>query len=215
MVCPSCLQSYFSDRWTDDAADADLDARIMLVFVCTWAVWTVPMLIRSGLSVFRSPHWSMARSFGQGVLYLLIFRFLGSMYLKASARIFDRDLSELMGWLSAPLAVTRAEMLAFMSAYGSGTSFLVMAFLVPLYEEIVFRGVILNSVTRYLGFGKANVMQALLFSAVHGDLFLAPYFFGFGLFTGLLVKRSESLTSGVVFHVLNNLLAVGLIAASR
>lgn len=215
MACPSCLQSYFSDQWTDEATDPDLDARIMLVFLCTWAAWTVPMLIRSGLGVFRSPQWSMARSLGQGVLYLLGFRFLGSIYLKGAARLFDKDLGELMGWLSAPLAVTRAEMLAFMSSYGLGTSYLMMAVLVPLYEEIVFRGVILNSVTRYLGFGKANLLQALLFAAVHGDLFLAPYFFGFGLFTGLLVKRSESLTSGVVFHVLNNLLAVAVVAASR
>jgi membrane protease YdiL (CAAX protease family)/tetratricopeptide (TPR) repeat protein len=215
MSCPSCVRAYFVDEWDDTLLEGTIDARMMLVFVSVWAIWTVPMLWRKWPAVFRSPYWSTLRSMGQGLLYLLVFRFLGGIYLKSAARIFDVDLTERIGWLLTPLAVTQAEMLAFMNAYGVGATFLATAFVVPVYEEVIFRGVILNSVTRYIGFGRANILQALVFSAVHGDLFLAPYFFGFGVFTGLLVRRSESLTSGVVFHVANNLLVVVVLTAAR
>jgi membrane protease YdiL (CAAX protease family) len=87
---------------------------------------------------------------------------------------------------------------------------LVVALLAPIFEEIIFRGVVLGGLSRYISFGWANLVQALLFAAIHDDLPRFPYYFTLGLLAGALVKRTQSLGPAIALHVLNNLLAFSL-----
>lgn len=87
---------------------------------------------------------------------------------------------------------------------------LVVALLAPIFEEIIFRGVVLGGLSRYISFGWANILQALLFAAIHDDLPRFPYYFTLGLLAGALVKRTQSLGPAIALHVLNNLLAFSL-----
>ena len=124
-------------------------------------------------------------------------------------KIFDMDITELMV-IPDVLMSSKAEIEALISNYGKWVAILLAAGLVPVYEELIFRGVILNSAARYLTFNWANILQSFLFAAVHMDLFLFPVFFAFGIITGILQKRSGGLLSGILFHVVNNLMAVGV-----
>ena len=105
----------------------------------------------------------------------------------------------------------RQDIEAILAVGGSGIGFLLICLLVPFYEEIVFRGVILDACQRYLNFTAANVIQAVLFAAIHMSLYLFPVFLLFGLIAGFMRKNTGGLLAGIVFHVMNNTLAIGIL----
>jgi membrane protease YdiL (CAAX protease family) len=76
--------------------------------------------------------------------------------------------------------------------------------LAPLFEETLFRGVLLPVLGRWLGSGLAVLLSAALFAAAHLSLAeLVPLFvLGSGL--GLLRLRSGRLASSVLMHALWN-----------
>ncbi len=90
---------------------------------------------------------------------------------------------------------------------GPFATVLLMALLVPIFEELTFRGLLLGGLSRHIGFGAANAIQSLLFALVHGDPPRFLYYFAMGLIAGWLVKRTKSLGPAVVLHVLNNAVA--------
>lgn len=98
----------------------------------------------------------------------------------------------------------REDMQALLFEHGFGVSVLIVAVIVPFYEEIMFRGIILSSIEKYLGFKWANSIQAVLFAIVHFNLGLSIFYILFGLITGLAVKRTNGLLTGMVFHAVNN-----------
>ena len=95
-----------------------------------------------------------------------------------------------------------------LGSYGLGATLLVVAVLVPIFEETGFRGLLLGGLTRHISFGWANTAQAALFAAVHNDLPRFPFYFAMGLLAGWLVKRTRALGPAMGLHMLNNALAV-------
>ncbi|BCT90991.1 hypothetical protein LYSHEL_00150 [Lysobacter helvus] len=96
---------------------------------------------------------------------------------------------------------------------GQWAVLVVVAMLAPVFEELVFRGALLGGLSRHISFGWANVWQAALFAAIHGDPPRLPYYFAMGLFGGWLVKRTGSLAPAIALHMLNNAVAMGLMLA--
>ena len=94
--------------------------------------------------------------------------------------------------------------------YGVAVTLLVTALLVPIFEELVFRGLILGGLTRHISFGWANLLQAVLFAAIHADPPRFLFYLALGLLGGWLVKRSGSLAPAIALHALNNTLAISL-----
>ncbi|MCS6901552.1 MAG: CPBP family intramembrane metalloprotease, partial [Polyangiaceae bacterium] len=76
-------------------------------------------------------------------------------------------------------------------------------------EEMLFRGLIFGGL-QGLGAGWAVVLSSLLFGLAHGSAYRLLPTFSLGLVMGLLRWRSGSLAPSVVFHGLNNGLAVTL-----
>jgi membrane protease YdiL (CAAX protease family) len=91
--------------------------------------------------------------------------------------------------------------------YGLAMTLLIMAVLVPIYEELVFRGLLLGGMTSHIGFGWANLIQAVLFALVHGDNPRFLFYLTLGLLSGWLAKKSRSLGPGMALHGANNALA--------
>lgn len=75
----------------------------------------------------------------------------------------------------------------------------------PLCEELAFRGLTLGYAKRALPFWAANVIQALLFAAVHMNIIQSTYTFFLGLLLGYLCHRSGKLAYTIVLHMLFNL----------
>jgi membrane protease YdiL (CAAX protease family) len=88
-----------------------------------------------------------------------------------------------------------------------------------LFEEVLFRGFILNELREIASFRWANLIAALLFVLVHWPNWLwtrelqsqllvdSLSIIILSCFLGYLVKRTNSLWPGVAAHIINNLLA--------
>jgi sodium transport system permease protein len=96
---------------------------------------------------------------------------------------------------------------------GLAVSLLVFALLPAVCEEIAFRGFILSGLERQHRTRSAILLAALLFGFLHVLLSLFQQLFNatlLGIVLGVLAVRSRSVLPGVVFHFLNNALAVAL-----
>lgn len=84
--------------------------------------------------------------------------------------------------------------------------FFIMVVLPMFFEEIAFRGILLQSLRRF-GDGFALVASSLMFGLLHLNLVQTPHAFFLGLWMGYLVLRSGSLWSSIVLHGCVNLSA--------
>ena len=84
--------------------------------------------------------------------------------------------------------------------------------LVPIFEEVFFRGLLLSWLNRHMPFTFALLAMSVLFAAMHVDPPALPYTFLFGIATGYVRQITGSTANTVVMHVLNNivLLTLGL-----
>jgi uncharacterized protein len=92
-------------------------------------------------------------------------------------------------------------------------AFALVAVLVPIVEEVVFRGLLLGGMTRHISFGWANLAQALLFAAFHSDPPRFVFYAALGVLAGLLVRKGGTLWPAIGLHALNN--AVAFVLLSR
>jgi sodium transport system permease protein len=93
------------------------------------------------------------------------------------------------------------------------TALLVLAVVPAICEEVAFRGFILSGLEAGHRTRSAILMSALLFGFLHVLVSLFHQLFNatlLGIVLGLLAVRSRSLLPGIVFHMLNNGLAVWL-----
>jgi membrane protease YdiL (CAAX protease family) len=90
---------------------------------------------------------------------------------------------------------------------GLGAAVWVLAIAAPVLEEFIFRGVLLRALNAHISFAWANVIQAILFSAMHVDLKgLVPLFL-LGALLGWLTRRSGGLAAPMALHCVFNLVA--------
>ena len=86
----------------------------------------------------------------------------------------------------------------------------------PILEEMLFRGLMLPAMTKQLGLGMGMSLNALLFGLIHAAdpwaIFPAA---AIGLIACGLRVGSGSIGAGVLFHSLNNLCALLLLAAGH
>jgi membrane protease YdiL (CAAX protease family) len=100
---------------------------------------------------------------------------------------------------------------------GQGSSAWVIAILrgcllVPIFEEVFFRGLLLSWLNRHMRFVFALLVMAALFAAMHVYPPALPYTFLFGIATGYVRRMTGSTVNTVFMHVINNivLLTLGL-----
>lgn len=74
----------------------------------------------------------------------------------------------------------------------------------PIYEELVFRGVILKKANYIKPFYKANIFQALLFAISHLSWIQFLYVFPGALLYGYVTFKYRTLFPSVFLHIFNN-----------
>jgi len=85
-----------------------------------------------------------------------------------------------------------------------------IALLAPLAEELLFRGYLFSLLEKRAGTNPAIIVTAWLFALFHFSfLTFIPIFF-MGLWMGYLRKRSGSILPSLIFHSVNNLLAIAI-----
>jgi membrane protease YdiL (CAAX protease family) len=90
----------------------------------------------------------------------------------------------------------------------------------PVFEEILFRGLILEKLSKMTSFGKANMITSVLFVAVHYPnwlwvngfrqwiLVVSVSIFILSLLLGWLVKKTDSLYPSIIVHIINNFISL-------
>ncbi|WRS26485.1 CPBP family intramembrane glutamic endopeptidase [Oscillospiraceae bacterium MB08-C2-2] len=86
-------------------------------------------------------------------------------------------------------------------------NFALIGIVAPICEELVFRGVVMQSLRRF-GDGFALIGSSILFSFAHGNLVQGPNAFISGLVMGYFVLRTGSVATGIWMHLVNNSLAM-------
>ncbi len=101
-----------------------------------------------------------------------------------------------------------AEMLSDFVSGNFLLSLVAIGLIIPLFEEVLFRGLILNELRKAMRIWPALLLQALIFAAFHLNLLQFIYTLPAGILLGLLYVRWGSLWAPIVVHVAWNSLVV-------
>ncbi|MGL5033855.1 MAG: lysostaphin resistance A-like protein, partial [Microcystaceae cyanobacterium] len=74
----------------------------------------------------------------------------------------------------------------------------------PFYEEIMFRGFLLSSLTRYMSVGTAIVLSSFLFAIAHLNFSEVLPLMGLGIILGIVYTRTRNLLTSMLLHCLWN-----------
>lgn len=181
----------------------------LALFIC-YAILTLLLLKKTDYKFIFGNVWPKRKSILVGVGYAFALRFCFGIYLKVYGLIFTDD-SATEDTLNILTNVNSVNQF-----YHPIIGFLMVVIIVPIYEEILFRGVFLSASEKYLRFFWANLLQAALFAAVHLDLKSVPFYLAFALIAGYQKRKSQALASGIALHMTNNLIAfIAIMAMSN
>lgn len=85
---------------------------------------------------------------------------------------------------------------------------LVVVFLGPIAEEVLFRGLVFKRIQDYLGNGVGIVISALFFGIYHQNMIQFVYASILGLVLAFLMQRSNSIIVPIIGHIAANLWSV-------
>ncbi|MBF2009128.1 CPBP family intramembrane glutamic endopeptidase [Chlorogloeopsis fritschii PCC 9212] len=85
-----------------------------------------------------------------------------------------------------------------------GLFFVTAAIAAPIFEEFLFRGFLLPSLTRYLSVWGAIIVSSLLFAVAHLSLSEVLPLFSLGVVLGVVYTRSRNLLAPMLLHSLWN-----------
>lgn len=83
--------------------------------------------------------------------------------------------------------------------------------ILPLFEEILFRGLIFNDLKKHLNITIAIVIQGFLFAIAHGNILQSIYTFILGIVLAIVYDKLNSIIAPMLLHVTYNLLGSILI----
>ena len=93
------------------------------------------------------------------------------------------------------------------NAFGAICTVMYMAVFPAFFEEIAFRGVVMQPLRKY-GDWFAIIVSAVMFGLVHGNIMQIPFAIVAGIALGYSSVVTGSLRTGMLIHFLNNFLSV-------
>ena len=171
---------------------AVLDATGTILTMVLFSVVTMALFLRQKWAVVAR-HWIQTRPW-----VVLIWCVLAALGTIIPSGWLQEQMPEL------PNLVEEEFDMILRDRYG----YFVVGLLVPLAEELVFRGAILRSLLKWNSRPwVAILISAVLFSAAHMNPAQIPHTLLIGLLLGWLYYRTDSIVPGVVFHWVNNTVA--------
>lgn len=205
------ILSVFGNDNVSGEVSEEVLAKSDLIYVVLFATATTLLWRRSDWSVFWGSEWSKGKIVGQAFLANFYLKLIVAACMFLLTQVLPEDWRTFFGTTAnipiQDLSYVNQVIIAIKNYFGPLAAFVMVVLMAPVYEEIVFRGVILSSCEKHLNFISANIIQSLLFTLVHYDLSAFVFYFSFGMIAGYLRNRSLGLASGIIFHAINNLLA--------
>jgi len=87
-------------------------------------------------------------------------------------------------------------------------TFLTVGLIVPIFEEILFRGLIFSELRKNTNQKLALIFQAIVFGIYHMDIVQGVNAFFVGFFMGWLYLRYKSILAPIILHMSINIMAV-------
>jgi uncharacterized protein len=203
---PHEINYLFIDQYYDIDPVFQDQGRWLLFTTLTMGLFGIAALYKRSLRILLTEHWSVRKCLIRGITMAILLAIITTSFRNILFATPHLLLSSTMHCFDVTILSISAEIEMMLNRHGVVWVFLFLCLFVPLYEEIIFRGVILDACTRYLNFRSANIIQAVLFGMMHGEISLFPIYFLFGMITGILRKRSGGLLAGIVLHATNNLM---------
>lgn len=88
---------------------------------------------------------------------------------------------------------------------------LMLVFVTPFIEEVLFRGVLFYGFRRKLPFWVSSIVVSLVFAAAHGQWNVAVDTFALSLMLCWLTERSKSILPAILLHAVKNAVAFTLL----
>lgn len=85
-----------------------------------------------------------------------------------------------------------------------GYGLIAVAVMAPLFEELIFRGIILDGLLKRKSVIKAILLSSLLFGIVHMNPWQFVPAFIIGIFSGWIYYRTRNLSYSILIHFVNN-----------
>ncbi len=189
--------SFFGDEELPFSTENGINAKLYLIDALIMVIMSL-LIFKHGRSLFKITAADLFKTLfatvGIFILFKLVYiAMLSAFKLTSLATAFDL----------VQLTITDIN-----NNYGLLVTYLTIALITPLIEEYLFRGVLLNSFSKHITFGWANTIQAALFAIIHDNPDHYLHHFLFGLIVGYLVKTQKHLYGAIIFHMINNALAI-------
>ena len=193
-----------------EAIGVELDASRQLALSAALMAVAIYPALRSSIAADRldalgwvSPGSGRGLRTGIMVWFLLMPLFFGFNLFWSQAWVF----------FTGELPVQDVKDLISTSGEGSGIIFLLVVFLMPFLEELLFRGVLLNSLRSRFGAAFAIGASSLVFAALHGPAASGPIFV-LALAMGGAMVLSGNLFVPFALHAMNNGVQIVLLSFS-
>lgn len=178
----------------------DYATRFLVSQIYRFFIWVVPVFLYLILVDKTKPfkYLKLTTSLKKGGIYCLILLGAGVVWQLLEIRFRGDTIGDI----------------SFISILG--------VVVIPLFEEILLRGFILNKLSEIMAFNKALFISAAYFLLLHlpGWLLIAPIMpamqmlvFSFsvfavvGLLSGILMRKSNSLYPSILLHAINNFIS--------
>ena len=196
-ICSLLAQGFNASEIVTRMTDGSMlsDGKTLCIFFAINAVLASLLFVRRGWapvsrSYLQSRPWA--------VLFWVVILSLGTLIPFA----FIEELTD----VQMPEATLRA----FSAMLREPVSYAVLGVLVPLAEELVFRGAILRILLGLFSRSwhwVAIIFSALIFGAIHLNLAQGLHAFVIGLLLGWMYYRTSSVVPGILLHWIHNTVA--------
>lgn len=134
-----------------------------------------------------------------GLGMLLVIAAMAFNLVYATYAIPDIGMQEEMAKILAGITRTPLNMVAM---------FFAIAIAAPVVEELLFRGLLQNALTKYVPVWGAILLSSLLFALVHLQPYAIPGLMSLSIAFGYLYHRTGSLRTNIILHMANNIFAL-------
>ncbi|MFC3194083.1 type II CAAX prenyl endopeptidase Rce1 family protein [Marinicella sediminis] len=191
---------FFGDESVPFSSEPGLNSTIYFIDAAFMILVSL-LIFRHGASLFKVNFTGFLKALVITVAVFVTFKFIFAAFM----------IGIKLSTVSSTFDIVRLTIHDLFEQYGVWITLLSIAFITPLIEEYLFRGVLLNSFTKHISFAWANILQAAAFSAIHESNYI--HHFIFGLITGYFVKTQKHLYGAIMFHMINNALAVSVLVS--
>ncbi len=85
--------------------------------------------------------------------------------------------------------------------------FIIFCFAAPIFEELLFRGLIFGELSKAMPVFLANIIQALLFALMHANVIQGVYTFILAFMLGMVLYKTRCIYIPIIMHIVFNMLS--------